>query len=196
MTVSFGNRITHDMFKYHKVEKRFTTRPIVCSESVCTLVSYVDNRYERNYPRCIGWTAICAFLLFKWRSWNNTKNNGPVENIKNALLAYALHKVCDKNEFDSGPLADYSKFDGSILPSMSGSNLTQACFTYIQNKNVRRQSPFYTKAMENKACAIEKFLAKRLSTDKEAYDFFDAMVKSCSSIPPTDVTVKTHEKNS
>lgn len=140
---------------------------------------------------CVGWMVIGCITYFVLTRWKSDAQNGPIENVKNALLAHALHKVCNENEFHSWPMADYAKFDGTLLPSMSGSNLTQACFTYIQDKALRRKSLFHTKSMEDKAVAIEKFLARRLRTDDLAYEFVDAMVKACasSSTPAKDAKV-------
>lgn len=98
-----------------------------------------------------------------------------VESLKNALLSFALARVY-RDKFDDFNM-DYKSFDGSSLPMMSGCSITNACFTYIQDKNQLRQNVFYTQHMENKIEAIEKFIRTHLDSTESVIDFFETFVK-------------------
>ena len=105
--------------------------------------------------------------------------NQHVEKLKNALLTYALKEVYT-SKFEDLNL-NYSTYDGSTLPHMSGYSFENACFSYIVNKNEFRKHPFYTKTMEDKLIAIEKFLDKHIDSDAAAMDLFTDFVKKIDS---------------
>lgn len=93
----------------------------------------------------------------------------PLEKLKNALLSLALMTV-KPNKISKN--LNYSKYNGNELPFLSGSSIENACFTYIRRKEAFRNNRFYTKHMENKIEAIEKFMQKHLDTDDKVIKFF------------------------
>lgn len=107
---------------------------------------------------------------------SRVKNHDFVESLKNALLSFAIARVY-RDKFDDLNM-DYKSFDGSKLPMMSGCSLTNACFTYIQDKRELRQSVFYTQHMENKIDAIEKFIKAHLNSTESVVDFFETFIKT------------------
>lgn len=103
-----------------------------------------------------------------------------LEKLKNALLAHALMKV-KKDDFLLN--FKYSSFDGTKLPTASGTNTENACFSYILSKKEFRKSPFYTAAYEEKINAIDKYLNQNLNTDEKVVEFF----KAYTTVPTTPV---------
>ena len=77
----------------------------------------------------------------------------------------------------------YEKFNGDKFPALSGSSLAHACYTYIFNRFTFRKSIMYSKAMENKLDAIEKYLNLHLKTEEQTLEFFEKFcekhVKCC-----------------
>jgi hypothetical protein len=106
----------------------------------------------------------------------NTKiNTKPIDKLKNALLTYALVQVYT-NKFDDANF-NYSSFDGTRLPSMSGFSFENACFSYIIDKNEFKNSLMFSKPMLDKIIAIEKFLDTNLNTNDAVQTFFETFVK-------------------
>ena len=120
-------------------------------------------------------TVIILFLIYRQNTKKATTNTH-VEKLKNALLSYALQQVYS-DKFDLN--MNYASFDGSTLPHMSGSSLENGCYTYIIDKNEFRKSMFYTKHMEDKVVAIEKFLAQHIDSQDATFDFLDKFMQSC-----------------
>lgn len=99
----------------------------------------------------------------------------PVERLKDALLSFALAKTCEKNMSKD---MFYEKYDGTKLPMISGTSLTNACFTYIVDINEVKNSPIYT---ESKLNAIYKYINKNLNTDDKVVVFFENFITNYKS---------------
>ena len=121
--------------------------------------------------------TIIVFLVYYISCTPAT--NEHVEKLKNALLTYALKEVYT-SKF-AGLNLNYSTYDGSTLPHLSGYSLENACFSCIIDKNEFRKSPFYTKTMEDKSIAIDKFLDKHIDSDAAAVELFTDFVKKTDS---------------
>jgi hypothetical protein len=100
--------------------------------------------------------------------------NKSIEKLKNALLTLLLVSV-NKKDFDKN--FDYSKYDGTKLPPMSGSSLENALLTYIIDQNELKGSKFYTKTMDIKSEAINKYINKNLNTDKKILKLLSVFLK-------------------
>jgi hypothetical protein len=92
----------------------------------------------------------------------------PIEKLKNALLTFALVDI--KMNDMAGLNLNYPDYKGDKYPALSGSSITDACYTYIFNRNAFRNNLMYTKTYENKLDAIEKYLKKNLNTEKQTYE--------------------------
>ena len=109
------------------------------------------------------------------------KKSEPMKNVeilKNALLTFALSRMC-KKDFDDLNM-NYASFDGTKLPMLSGANYTNALCTYIICKEEYRKGPFYTKHMENKLTAIEKYLQKQFDSHDKIEEFLTKFVECCA----------------
>lgn len=115
-----------------------------------------------------------VFLLYK-NSSNKQKNNS-LEALKNGLLSYALLKTSDKDDVSSFNM-NYKSYDGTKLPMFSGCSTSNACLSYIVDKDQFKKSFFYTKVMEDKITAIEKYLEKNFDTDDKIKEFFDMFIE-------------------
>lgn len=143
------------------------------------------------------WTVlatICALVL-GWSYYQRVSQQKkatvtPVDRLKNALLSYALHKV-STDRIDS-PIVDYASMDGSKLPPMSGCDMSNACFTYIFDRDEFKNSLFYTPHMEKKLDAIEKYIQKHLGSDDQVQQFFDKFAKLHSHEQETPATIESH----
>jgi len=92
--------------------------------------------------------------------------------LKNALLTFALVHVVNIDKFIT--LHDYGKYDGQTLPPIAGSNLTNACFTYIVDS---QQSTWWCNAtIKKKQRAIDLYLATHLSSENQVIRFFEQYV--------------------
>jgi hypothetical protein len=105
-----------------------------------------------------------------------------VETVKNALLAFALNTV-SREDFDDMNM-NYGSFDGSKLPMLSGANLNNALTSYIIDIGEYRQGPFYTKIMEDKLTAIDKYLERHFDSPEKVATFLMSFVEGHSSTPP------------
>lgn len=121
---------------------------------------------------------IIAILSFCYNIFLISKNKykplREVDNLKNALLTFALSTI-RKDDFDSLNMI-YNSFDGSKLPMLSGYDISNACFSYIIDKNEFKRSPFYTTGMSNKIEAIDRYIDKNLNTKEQVSDFFNDYV--------------------
>jgi hypothetical protein len=76
---------------------------------------------------------------------------------------------------------NYDRYTGDTFPALSGSSVTNACFSYIFNPAEFKQSPMYSAAYSKKMDAITKYLQKKLSTQDQAlelfFDFFQEYVQ-------------------
>ena len=129
--------------------------------------------------RVIVGTAVIGITYYwlKNQKLHSIKNNR-IETLKNALLAFALNSV-RSDDFD-GLNMNYKAFDGTKLPSMSGFNLNNAFNSYIISKDDLRKSPFYSKVMEDKTIAIEKYLEKQFDTDIKVKQFLSDVINMCT----------------
>jgi hypothetical protein len=114
---------------------------------------------------------ICYYYLKN----KEEKKNIYLEYLKNALLSYALMRVCKRDVDDFNMI--YNDFDGTKLPMFSGSSITNASFSYIIDKKSFREHPFYTPIMEEKIKAIDKYLDKNLNSEDDIYKFFEKCLK-------------------
>lgn len=96
----------------------------------------------------------------------NIKNS--IEDLKNALLSFAMMQVCTSDKDNSS--MHYDKFDGTKLPIMSGSSLENAYFSYIIDKD---DYLFYSPIILAKLNAIDK----NLGNSTQVFDFFDKFIK-------------------
>lgn len=85
-----------------------------------------------------------------------------VKHVKNALFAYAL-AVVFKDDMDT--LDEYTEYDGTKLPCLSGHSFSNACFTY-----------FYTSS--NKTAAINRYLSRVFVDYEICYIFLEKFAKT------------------
>jgi len=117
-------------------------------------------------------TGFMIGLYYLVRKYKNCENDStPLERLKNALLTFALVNI--KKEDMAKLCYDYENFNGDKFPALSGSSLAHACYTYIFNRSTFRKSIMYSKAMENKLDAIEKYLNLHLNTQEQTLEFFE-----------------------
>lgn len=130
--------------------------------------------------------VYCCYVLTR----NNAKQTVPtsVEMLKNALLTFCLVK-CRYADFDNTN-RKYSSFNGSKLPMLSGYSLENACFSYIINREDMKKDPFYTKTMEDKVVAIEKYLAEKVGTYDLSMDLFSEFIEKYHKEPRSDTASK------
>lgn len=125
---------------------------------------------------CFGFVTYCtykAYLLSK-----NVQNNGTptaLESLKNSLLTFALLKL-KQNDIDKWNMK-YDSFNGSKLPMISGASLENACFSYILDIDRYKKSFLFTKNMEDKVIAIEKYLQNNFDTNEKVVNFFNEFVQ-------------------
>ena len=67
---------------------------------------------------------------------------------------------------------------------MSGYDLPNALCSYIVDKADLRKGPFYTKSMEDKNTAIDKYLAKNFDSHEKVQEFLNNFV---SQLPKTPI---------
>lgn len=122
--------------------------------------------------------GMLAVGVVWWRHQRNRcRMPRQVEMLKNALLTLALMRVRARDRDDMN--MRYDKFDGTKLPMLSGCDLSNACFSYIVDRAELRRGPWYTRHMEYKVEAIERYLGRNLATDAQAQALFDDFVASC-----------------
>lgn len=90
------------------------------------------------------------------------------------MLTHALTRVY-KEKVDVFNF-NYASFDGTTLPNMSGCDYTNACFSYIIDREDFRKSMFHSKPMEDKLASIDKFISKNLGSMKAVEEFFESYV--------------------
>lgn len=113
--------------------------------------------------------VITLQALFIYNVKKEKKENSTLEILKNALLSFSLMQTCDN--IDHSLNLNYASYDGTKLPSFSGYNIENACFSYITKNN-------FTKQMDDKSKAIEKYLAKNFDSQEQVVKFFEKFVKS------------------
>jgi hypothetical protein len=109
--------------------------------------------------------------------------NPHVEKIKNALLSYALFKVC-KDDIDEIN-KDYKSFDGTKLPMLSGFSTENACYSYVVPKEEYENNVFHSDVMASKMEAIDKYFAKNFGSDGKAMNFFVKFLDIINHYPST-----------
>jgi hypothetical protein len=99
----------------------------------------------------------------------------PVERLKDALLSLALLRagVCADAHRE-----DYLRFDGTALPFSSSD--PAACFHYITTPYDRAFSRGRSHVTAERNTAIERYLARNLSSNADVRVFFHAF----SDLPP------------
>lgn len=121
-----------------------------------------------------------------------TTQNQHRAQLKNALLTHALLKVRG-DDVSNLPVADYSKFDGSVLPAPSGASLEMACssYTFDDNPAARaawKKDRWFTPAMDAKYRAVDLYMDKNLSDPKSCdrllEDYIAAVEAAPASGPP------------
>ena len=127
---------------------------------------------------CIFMVIYIGFLLYKNSLIKKEKGekNKYIDQIKNGLLSYALLKTADKNDLKNFDM-NYKNFDGTKLPMFSGYSTSNACLSYIIDKDEFRKCQFYTPTMEDKIVAIEKYLEKNFDSDKKVEEFFNKFIE-------------------
>lgn len=103
----------------------------------------------------------------------------PLDQLKSALLSYALHQVHGDNVDDSN--MHYASFDGSKLPVLSGYDILNACMSYY-NKTTRNE----------KHNAIVRYLQKNLSTREQVEQFFQTFVSRDHSMVHAEDYIDEH----
>lgn len=96
-----------------------------------------------------------------------------VEELKNALLTYALATVKYANLRDNEPppfSMDYNSMENE-LPMLSGCNTENACFSYIS------RLPHAIPYMAEKDKAIKRYLKNNLDTEEKTATFFNKFVE-------------------
>jgi hypothetical protein len=98
----------------------------------------------------------------------STNTNQHVEDLKNALLSFAL--IVNKEKDPNLRLSlnmNYTGMDGTELPEFSGCDVQNACFTYLTSNVI----------MEEKVKAIQRYLDKNLGCEEQIVEFFDRFVE-------------------
>jgi len=116
------------------------------------------------------------YLLYQIGLLKPKPKNKSLEVLKNGLLSYALLKTSPEEDLKDFNM-NYKSFDGNKLPMFSGYSTSNACLSYIIDKEDFKKSLFYTPIMEDKIIAIEKYLEKNFDSDKKVADFFDMFVE-------------------
>lgn len=125
----------------------------------------------------ISLLVLCCILLIVYylhKDDKSTYKNDNLEVLKNGLLSYALSKT-NKDDLSSFDM-NYQHYDGTKLPMFSGNSTSNACLSYIMSKTDFRKSKMYTKSMEEKITAIEKYLNKNFDTREKVTDFFEKFI--------------------
>jgi hypothetical protein len=127
---------------------------------------------------CIFMVVYIGFLLYKNSVVKKEKGekNKYIDQIKNGLLSYALLKTANKDDLKNFDM-NYKNFDGTRLPMFSGYSTSNACLSYIIDKDEFRKCQFYTPTMEDKIVAIEKYLEKNFDSDKKVEEFFNKFIE-------------------
>lgn len=127
------------------------------------------------------WAQICVAVIAGYVAGvfygKAAQKTDRVEMLKNALLTFALARV-NQEDFDNENM-NYAEFDGSKLPMLSGADATNALMSYIIDKGKLRKDPFYTKIMEDKVAAIEKYLAVHFDSDDKVEAFIADLIQRC-----------------
>lgn len=95
-------------------------------------------------------------------------SNKHIEDLKNALLAYAL--IINKKKDPNLKLSfniNYAAMDGTELPMFSGYSIRNACFSYLTRNGI----------MYEKEKAIQRYLDKNLGDEEQTFEFFDRFVE-------------------
>lgn len=125
----------------------------------------------------LGFAIGFAFIVYHISKANKTRSKSfALESLKNGLLTLALTRV-KKDDFDEFNFS-YSNYDGTKLPSLSGYNFSNACLSYILDIDQFRKSGLYSKPMEYKTIAIQKYLDKNLDTEEKILEFFDKFLET------------------
>ena len=114
--------------------------------------------------------GVVAIAITNTINYTFSNRNVHIESLKNALLTFAL-QIGAKDDIEYNNM-NYDVFNGNTLPSMSGCDLLNACMSYIIDRSEFRRDPWYTKNMDQKSIAIEKYLAKKFATSNDTDAFF------------------------
>ena len=138
-------------------------------------------------------TAVFGICFYWFNKKYQSVRNQKVELLKNALMTFALNILRSK-DFDSISMK-YSEFDGTKLPKMSGCDLNNALFSYIMSKEKLRNGPFYSKIMEDKITAIEKYLEYHFDTYEKVENFLSEFIDYCTAITKNAEAKKNNPVN-
>jgi len=126
-----------------------------------------------SYLFCTCFGFIVGFMLVVYYyHHNDSKDFTPIVKLKNALLTLAIVNV-NHEDIDQDFNFNYSTYDGSKYPALSGSSIGHACFTYIFNMLYFKKSILYSEQYANKLVAIEKYLENKLNTEEQVFSFFE-----------------------
>lgn len=118
---------------------------------------------------------FCFMVMYLWKklrqdTLDEDERNENVCLLKNALLTY--HLLHQKGQ-------DFENYNDTNpkLPSMAGCTFEHACFTYLLPRRIDRNTPFYTKVMEEKGDKIRKYLCREFDHPDKSYAFFKDVVE-------------------
>lgn len=114
--------------------------------------------------------ALCFLAGYLWKRQKHDmldedEQNESVCLLKNALLTYHILK---QRRHD---------FENSKLPFMAGCSFEHACFSYLIPRRIDRNTPFYTRMMEEKGDKIRKYLCEEFDDPIKAEMFFKKVVE-------------------
>lgn len=127
------------------------------------------------YPFIFG----LSYLFFKA---GEKRTNAPIEDLKNALLIYALNTIYPE-DFEKEPTTDYESFDGSKLPSLYECfNNVSTYFNYVVQYDVRERSN-----------AISAYLENRFQSRADVESFFKNYVGAVDAAFEAEVYINDEE---
>lgn len=126
---------------------------------------------------------IACGIYYVLSKYTRPQTQTRIDYLKNGLLSYALFRT---RQHDIERLnTDYEHYDGTKLPMSSGSSLSNACLSYMIPKEEFKKDPWYTKQMENKIDAINKYIDHNFDTNDKVIEFFDSMLENDKKIANT-----------
>lgn len=136
-----------------------------------------------------GGTVAAVGVYILSRFFNNKKTDvqyidkeakSSIDGLKNALLTHAMAIVC-ANDFD-GSTTPYAEYNGNALPPLTGYNITNACFSYMNMREAAPEESWRGSIMRDKHIAIQKYLARQLGSPTQAAMFFEAYLTAIAAI--------------
>ena len=102
----------------------------------------------------------------------------PLSSLKNALLTMAF-AITNHDKFED---KEYSLFDGTTLPGITGHDDVDACFAYMIDKTDHSIKPNERQKFD----AIERYIDANLATDGQTREFFQRyleLIQSSTQMP-------------